>query len=94
MASNTNLWYIDITGRSLLANNINDFNSTIDGNNICATDFNEIRMINFHSKKESFLNLNFLNIDSPIYSLNCDDEWLWFSNRKGISFFKWSNYEN
>ena len=93
LASNRNLWYIDNSGKHLLSSNVIQF-SSYEGNKICATDFNEIKMINFESKDEWYLNLNKLNINEPIYSINCDNEWLWFSNPNGISFFKWDTYEN
>ena len=32
-------------------------------------------------------------MNEPIYSIDCNNEWLWFSNSRGVSFFKWSNYE-
>ena len=93
LASNNNLWYIDNLGRHLLSNNVNQFNS-YDGIKICATDFNEIKIINFDSKSEWYLNLNKFNMNERIYSIDCDDEWLWFPNSKGVSFFKWDNYED
>ena len=60
---------------------------------ICATDFNNIKIINLDSGKEWYLNLDQLNINEPIYSVGCDDNWLWFSNSKGVSFFDWRYYE-
>mgnify|MGYP006158377773 CR=1 FL=1 len=93
LGSNKNLWYIDTFGRELISNNINYFNVSPNGDRICASDFNEIKVIDFDSKDEWFLNLNGLNLNEPIYSIDCDNEWLWFSNSRGVSFFKWSNYE-
>ena len=93
LASNNNLWYIDHSGKYLLSSNVNQFDS-YDGNKICATDFNEIKIIDFSSKSEWNLNLNQFNINESIYSISCDDEWLWFPNSKGVSFFRWENYEN
>ena len=93
LASNKNLWYIDNEGRELLSNNINYFSVTSSGDRICATDFNEVKIINFNSGKEWYLNLDKLNINEPIYSLDCDDNWLWFSNSRGVSFFDWTDYE-
>ena len=93
LASNKNLWYIDNEGRRLISNNVNYFDVGPLGNRICTTDFNEIKIINFDSGKEWYLNLNILNINEPIYSVGCDDSWLWFSNSRGISFFDWSYYE-
>ena len=93
LASNKNLWYIDMFGRELISNNINYFNTNSNGDKICATDLNEIKIIDFYSKSEWFINLNQLNIDEPIYSIDCDDDWLWFPMSSGISFFKWSNYD-
>jgi len=93
LGSNKNLWYIDTFGRELISNNINYFNVSPNGDRICASDFNEIKVIDFDSKDEWFLNLNGLNLNEPIYSIDCDNEWVWFSNSRGVSFFKWSNYE-
>ena len=93
LASNNSLWYIDNSGKHLLSSNVYYFNS-YDGNKICATDMNEIKIINFDSRSEWTLNLNSINMNEPIYSIDCDNEWIWFPNSKGISFFKWDNYEN
>ena len=93
LASNNSLWYIDNSGKHLLSSNVYYFNS-YDGNKICATDMNEIKIINFDSNSEWTLNLNSINMNEPIYSIDCDNEWIWFPNSKGISFFKWDNYEN
>tara|TARA_Y100001970_G_scaffold97117_1_gene122257 strand:- start:9593 stop:11197 length:1605 start_codon:yes stop_codon:yes gene_type:complete len=93
LGSNKNLWYIDTFGRELISNNINYFNTNPNGEKICATNLNEIKIIDFKSQDEWFLNLSQLNINEPIYSVDCDSDWLWFPISSGISFFKWSNYE-
>ena len=93
LASNNNLWYIDNSGKHLLSSNVYQFDS-YDGNKICATDINEIKIIDFESKSEWNINLNSINMNEPIYSIDCDNEWIWFPNSKGVSFFKWDNYEN
>ena len=93
LGSNKNLWHIDKNGRELIANNINDFNINLNSDRICATDYNQIKIIDYNSKDEWVLNLNQLNMNEPIYSIDCDDQWLWFSNSRGISFFRWDNYE-
>ena len=93
LASNNNLWYIDNSGKHLLSSNVYQFDS-YDGNKICATDMNEIKIIDFESKSEWNINLNSINMNEPIYSIDCDNEWIWFPNSKGVSFFKWDNYEN
>ena len=94
LASNRNLWNIDKNGRELIANNINDFNIAPNNDRICATDFNQIKIIDYNSKDEWVLNLDQLNMNEPIYSIDCDNQWLWFSNSRGVSFFRWDNYEN
>jgi hypothetical protein len=93
LASNENLWYIDTSGRELISNKISYFNVNQNGDRICATDYNKIKVIEFNSKDEWYINLNQLNMNEPIYSIDCNNEWLWFSNSRGVSFFKWSNYE-
>ena len=29
-----------------------------------------------------------------IYSLSCDDQWVWFLTNKGIIFYNWTTYNN
>ncbi len=32
--------------------------------------------------------------DAHIYSLSCDDEWVWFLTNNGIIFYNWETYNN
>ena len=54
----------------------------------------EFLLLDYNSKDEWVLNLDQLNMSEPIYSIDCDNQWLWFSNSRGVSFFRWDNYEN
>tara|TARA_B100000029_G_scaffold347400_1_gene339734 strand:+ start:1052 stop:2656 length:1605 start_codon:yes stop_codon:yes gene_type:complete len=74
--------------RKRIGNNIDNF-CYID-NKIFAVDYNRIKMISDH--KEWVFDLSQLNVNGPIYSIDCDNEWLWFTHSKGIAFFKWINY--
>ena len=90
LALNDNLWSINHTDKRLISSNI-DFFKFLKPNLIAASSDREIRMISLNSNKEWYINLS-KNIDS-IYSLDCDDEWLWVTNSKGLTFFNWNNYE-
>ena len=91
LASNKNLWLIDDSGRELISNRVKDFN--VSENKICSTDRNEIKIINLDTKYEWLLSKNDIRQNDFIYSIDCDDEWLWFTSNLGVSYFKWSNYE-
>ena len=91
LASNKNLWLIDDSGRELISNRVKDFN--VSENKICSTDRNEIKIINLDTKYEWLLSKNDIRKNDFIYSIDCDDEWLWFTSNLGVSYFKWSNYE-
>ena len=90
LALNDNLWSINHTDKRLISSNI-DFFKFLKPNLIAASSDREIRMISLNSNKEWYINLS-KNIDS-IYSLDCDDEWLWVTNSKGLTFFNCNNYE-
>ena len=77
-------------GRKFISSNINLFKFA-NNHTICAKSANEIKIINLKNDNEWYLNLDYHN--KGIYSLDCDDNWLWFSNGEGLFFFKWSNYE-
>ena len=32
--------------------------------------------------------------NSHIYSLSCDDEWVWFLTNNGVIFYNWTTYNN
>ena len=93
LASNKNLWLIDDSGRKLISNRVKDFNVSENQNKICSTDYNEIKIINLDTKYEWLLSKNDIGKNDFIYSIDCDDEWLWFTSNLGVSYFKWSNYE-
>ena len=84
LASNKNLWLIDDSGRELISNRVKDFN--VSENKICSTDRNEIKIINLDTKYEWLLSKNDIGKSDFIYSIDCDDEWLWFSSNLGVSY--------
>ena len=57
-----------------------------DRNTICASNYQEIKIINLQDNDEWHLNLGDSN--NGIYSLDCDEDWLWFTNSEGLLFFK------
>tara|TARA_A100001011_G_C14322705_1_gene851719 strand:- start:21167 stop:22756 length:1590 start_codon:yes stop_codon:yes gene_type:complete len=93
LASNKSLWYIDDSGRELISNRVKDFNVSDNQNNICSTNYNEIKIINLNRDDEWILPINNIGPNNIIYSVDCDDEWLWFTSDFGVSYFKWGNYE-
>lgn len=90
LALNDNLWIINDNDRKLISGNV-DFFKFLKPNLIAASSNREIRIISLNSNKEWYLNLG-KNIDR-IYSLDCDDTWLWVTNSKGLTFFNWNKYE-
>ena len=88
--SNRNLWKINNSNRKLISSNIYSFNFS-DDDIICASNSNEIKIIDIKDNSEWYIDFNYLK--NEIYSLDCDENWLWFTNSDGLLFFKWSNYE-
>jgi len=94
LGSRNNLWIIHEDGRELISNNVNYFNITSENGKVCSTDLNQIKLIDLYTKDEKDIPLNLFNVNGPIYNVDCDNEWLWFSNSNSVYFFKWTNYEN
>ena len=90
LVSNRNLWKITNSNRKLVSPNIDYFNFS-DNYTVCANNFNEIKIIDIKDYNEWYLDFNYLK--KGIYSLDCDEDWLWFTSSEGLLFFKWSNYE-
>ena len=74
-----------------MAKNVKMF--SISNDNICASDYLDIKIINYKKKDSWFLNLSRINLNEYIYSIDCDDEWLWFSGKNGLTFFNWAKYD-
>ena len=89
--SNENLWKINLDGRELISKNVKIF--SISNDNICASDYLDLKIINYKKKDSWFLNLSRINLNEYIYSIDCDDEWLWFSGKNGLTFFNWAKYD-
>ena len=94
LGSRNNLWIIHEEGRELISNNVNYFNIISDNGKACSTDLNQLKLIDLYTKNEKVIPLNLFNVNGSIYNVDCDNEWLWFSNSNSIYFFKWTNYEN
>ena len=90
LVSNKDLWIINDSDRELISFNVESFKVS-DSNTVCASNYQEIKIINLQDNNEWYLNLGDSN--NIIYSLDCDENWLWFTNSEGLLFFKWSNYE-
>jgi len=93
LGSNKNLWYIDDSGRELISNRIEDFNVSDDKDRVCGKNRSEIIIIDLKTKNEWSISLNDIGKSNFIYTIDCDNDWLWFSSDFGVSYFKWSNYE-
>jgi hypothetical protein len=89
--SNENLWKINLDGRKLISKNVKIF--SISGNNICASDYLDVKIINYNKKDNWFLNLSRINLNESIYSIDCDKNWLWFTGKNGLTFFNWVKYD-
>ena len=80
-----------INGRELISNRVKDFNVSENKNKIFSIDHNVVKIINLDTKYEWLLSINDFDKNDFIYSIDCDDEWLWFTSNLGVSYFKWSN---
>ena len=92
LAARDDLWEINGKNRTVFSKDVKYFNYS--NEKICASDYKNVKIIDAFFEEEKELDINIMNIDYPIYALDCDKDWLWFSNEEGLYFFKWSNYEN
>lgn len=90
LALDDNLWSIKDNNRKLISNNV-DFFKFLKPNLITVISDRELGIISLNSKKERYISLS--KKMNQVYSLDCDDEWLWITNSKGLTFFNWNKYE-
>jgi hypothetical protein len=87
------LWWIDLEGNEFkYENGITDF--FIHENFVWSTNGSEINLSNFETYQEWDILLERGMKDAHIYSLSCDDEWVWFLTNNGIIFYNWTKYNN
>ena len=76
-----------------ISNRIEDFNVSDDKERVCGKNRSEIIIIDLKTKNEWSIRLKDIDKSNFIYTIDCDNDWLWFSSDFGVSYFKWSNYE-
>ena len=87
------LWWIDLEGNEFkYENGIIDF--FIYEDFVWATNGIEINLSNSSNHQEWDIPLEKGMEGAHIYSLSCDDEWVWFLTNNGIIFYNWSTYNN
>ncbi|MBC8311018.1 MAG: hypothetical protein H8E72_01825 [Candidatus Marinimicrobia bacterium] len=87
------LWWIDIEGNDFKhEDEITDF--FIYEDFVWATNGSEINLSNSATYQEWNIPLERGMEGAHIYSLSCDDEWVWFLTNKGIIFYNWTTYNN
>ena len=87
------LWWIDLEGNEFkYENGITDF--FIHEDFVWSTNGSEIHLSNSETYQEWDIPLERGMKDAHIYSLSCDDEWVWFLTNNGIIFYNWTTYNN
>jgi len=87
------LWNIDLTGNeSKYENGITDF--FINKDFVWATNGSEITLSNSKTFQDWDIPLERGMEGAHIYSLSCDEDWVWFLTNKGIIFYNWTAYNN
>ena len=87
------LWWIDLEGNEFkYEDGITDF--FIHEDFVWSTNGSEIHLSNSETYQEWDIPLERGMKDAHIYSLSCDDEWVWFLTNNGIIFYNWTRYNN
>ena len=87
------LWRIDLEGNEIkYKDGISDF--FIHEGYIWSTNGREIYLSNFKTYEDWNIPLDRGMKNSHIYSLSCDDEWVWFLTNNGIIFYNWTTYND
>ena len=58
------------------------------------TNGSEINLSNSSTYQEWDIPLGRGMEGARIYTLSCDDEWVWFLTNNGIIFYNWTTYNN
>jgi hypothetical protein len=87
------LWWIDAQGTERnFKSSVTDF--YIHEEFIWSTNGKAINLTDIRTEQEWDIPLEGGMEGSHIYSLSCDDEWVWFLTNKGIIFYNWTTYNN
>ena len=87
------LWWIDLEENEFkYENGITDFFLYEDF--VWTTNGSEINLSNSSTYQEWDIPLERGMEGARIYSLSCDDEWVWFLTNNGIIFYNWTIYNN
>jgi len=90
---NNSLWWINSDGNETkFRNAVSDFHVYNDF--VWSTDGKSITLTNYKSEQEWGIPLERGILGAQIYSLSCDDEWVWFLTNDGIIFYNWTIYNN
>ena len=87
------LWWIDAQGtEQKYKSSVTNF--YIHEDFVWTTNGKAITLSNFITENEWDIPLERGMEGAHIYSLSCDDEWVWFLTNKGIIFYNWTTYNN
>ena len=87
------LWWIDLEGNEIkFKDGISDF--FIHEDYVWSTNGREINLSNSKTYQDWYIPLERGMKDAHIYSLSCDDEWVWFLTNNGIIFYNWVTYND
>jgi len=87
------LWSINAQGKERkFISGVTDF--YIHEDFVWSTNGKAITLSNFITENEWDIPLERGMEGAHIYSLACDDEWVWFLTNKGIIFYNWTTYNN
>jgi hypothetical protein len=87
------LWSIDAQGTEhQFKSSVTDF--YIHEDFVWTTNGKAITLSNLITENEWDIPLERGMEGAHIYSLSCDDQWVWFLTNKGIIFYNWTTYNN
>ena len=89
---NENLWLIDVGKNEELQilTNIHDFD--VCNSHIWASKKNKAKVLNVITNVDFEYDQSDGIPGNKIFSIECDEKWVWFSTNGGVAFYKWGDY--
>ena len=84
---NNSLWLINSENEKKVKNNVTSY--YVFNDFVWMTNGRQITLLNIKSEQSWELSLEKGLRGAKIFSLSCDDEWVWFLTDKGIIFYNW-----
>ena len=91
-SKNSSLWVIDDEGEIKIENKVSSF--YVYNDFLWITNGKNITLMNIKTEQSWDIPLEKGIKDAQIYSLSCDEEWVWLLSDKGIIFYNWVIYNN